>query len=169
MLPCRHLNADEFQFVANGSDIEIGNFLQDGAGSLFPLLCRQACRQPQTVDMPPCALLQGLHQDTMGSVEQKLQPLCNNSLPIDSMQLIIVQHRRTPHNTIAARMAFSCMCGCSALDPTFSLQLWRQMKCTCRHPGSQHLPGWRCGALPTGRSALSQKHRRHARGCAGHF
>ena len=42
MLHCRHLNADEFQFVANGSDIEIGNFLQDGADTLFPLI---ACRQ----------------------------------------------------------------------------------------------------------------------------
>ena len=38
MLHCRHLNADEFQFVANGSDIEIGNFLQDGADTLRPLM-----------------------------------------------------------------------------------------------------------------------------------
>lgn len=33
--PCRHLNADELQFIANGTDIEIGNFLEDGEGTLF--------------------------------------------------------------------------------------------------------------------------------------
>ena len=42
MLHCRHLNADEYQFVANGSNIEIGNFLQDGADTFLPLM---ACSQ----------------------------------------------------------------------------------------------------------------------------
>ena len=37
LLCCRHLNADEFQFVANGSNIEIGNFLQDGKNAYSSL------------------------------------------------------------------------------------------------------------------------------------
>ena len=77
MLHCRHLNADEFQYVANGSNIEIGNFLQDGAKHSFPVDSMQAGW--------PCTAIffnaskrnaEGLHQNVIGSAEGKLQNLC---------------------------------------------------------------------------------------------
>ena len=77
MLHCRHLNADEFQYVANGSNIEIGNFLQDGAKHSFPVDSMQA-GWPCTTTLFNATErnAEGLHRDVSRSAEEKLQNPC---------------------------------------------------------------------------------------------
>ena len=77
MPQCRHLNADEFQFVANGSNIEIGNFLQDGAKRSLLVNSLQAGWSHKAILVNAAeGNAEVLHQEMMSNAEEKLHNTC---------------------------------------------------------------------------------------------
>ena len=93
VLPCRHLNADEYQFVANGSNIEIGNFLQDGAKRSLPVDTVQA-RWPRTASllMQLSAMLKGLPRTQWALFRRSCCAPVQHSIPTRNMQALVGQH-----------------------------------------------------------------------------